>query len=84
LVGFSIGVRSSLFAIKLSVSAVNKHCLKISQETLLNSVSNDLLSFMVGQIHDSFTLLSAMDVMLFQLFQQAIQVMYTGYSLGAL
>jgi hypothetical protein len=32
----------------------------------LNSVSNDLLPFMVGQSHDSFTQLSEKDVMLFQ------------------
>jgi hypothetical protein len=36
---------------------VNKHCSKILQETLLNGVSNDS--------HDSFTLLSLKDVMLF-------------------
>jgi hypothetical protein len=35
----------------------NKQCLKISQETLLNHVSNDLFPFMVRQSHDSFTLL---------------------------
>jgi hypothetical protein len=40
-----------------------------------NSVSNDLLPFMVGQIHDNFTLLSAKDVMLFQHSQKAIQVL---------
>jgi hypothetical protein len=38
----------------------NKHCSKIFQETLLNSVSNDLLPLMVGQSHDSFTLVSRM------------------------
>jgi hypothetical protein len=57
----------------------NKHCSKILQEILLNSVSNDLLPFMVGQSHDSFTLLSVKDVMLFQHCQQAIQVLCTGY-----
>jgi hypothetical protein len=33
-----------------------KHCLKILKlkETLLNSVSNDLLPFMVGQSHECF------------------------------
>jgi hypothetical protein len=35
----------------------NKHSSKISQETLLNSVSNELLPSMIGQSHDSFTLL---------------------------
>jgi hypothetical protein len=41
---------------------------------LLNSVPNDLLTFMVGQSHDSLTLLSAKKVMmLFQHRQQAIQ-----------
>jgi hypothetical protein len=44
----------------------NKHCSKILQEQLLNSISNGLLPFMVGQSHGSFTLLSAKDVMLFQ------------------
>jgi hypothetical protein len=34
---------------------------------------------MVGQNHDSFTLLGVKDVMLFQHFQQAIQVMCTGH-----
>jgi hypothetical protein len=43
----------------------NTHCSKILQETLLNSVSDELLSFMVGQSHDSFKLLSVKDVMLF-------------------
>jgi hypothetical protein len=46
-------------------SLYNKNCSKISQETLLNSVSNDLLPFLVGQSHDNFTLLSVKDVMLF-------------------
>jgi hypothetical protein len=41
------------------------------QEALLNSVSNDLLSFLVGQIHNSFTLLSVKEVLLFQHCQQA-------------
>jgi hypothetical protein len=45
----------------------------------LNSVSTDLIPFMVGQSHDNFTLLSVKDVMLFQHCQQAIQVLYTGY-----
>jgi hypothetical protein len=57
----------------------NKHCLKILQETLLNSASKDFLPFMVGQSHDSFTLLSVKDLMLFQHGQQAIQVLCTGY-----
>jgi hypothetical protein len=46
-------------------SFYNKHCSKILQETLLNSVSNDLIPFVVGQSYDSFTLLSVKDVMLF-------------------
>jgi hypothetical protein len=54
-------------------SNANKHCSQILQETLLNSVSNDSLPFMVGQSHDSFTPLSVKDVMLFQHCQQAIQ-----------
>jgi hypothetical protein len=40
----------------------NKHS-KILQETLLNSVSNDLLPLIVGQSHDSFALVSVKDVM---------------------
>jgi hypothetical protein len=36
------------------------------QETLSNSVANDLLPFIAGQSHDSFTLLGVKDVMLFQ------------------
>jgi hypothetical protein len=51
----------------------------ISQKTLLNSVSNDLLPFMVGQSYGSFTLLSVKDVMLFQHCQKAIHVMCMGY-----
>jgi hypothetical protein len=43
-----------------------QYCSKISQETLLNSISNHLLpGFMVGQSHDSFTLLSVKNVMVF-------------------
>jgi hypothetical protein len=53
----------------------NKHCWKILQETLLKRVSNDLLPFIVGQGHDSFTLLSVKDVMLNQHCQQGIQVL---------
>jgi hypothetical protein len=56
----------------------NKHCSKIVQDTLLNSVSNELLPFMVRQSHDSFTLLSVKDAMLFQHCQQGIQVQCTG------
>jgi hypothetical protein len=56
-----------------------KHCSKILQETLLNSVSNDLRPCMVGQSHDSFTLLSAKDARLFQHCQWAIQVLCTEY-----
>jgi hypothetical protein len=62
----------------------NKHCSKIAQETLLNSVSYDLLPFMVGQSQDNFTLPSVKDVMLFQHCQQAIQVLCTGYRLKAI
>jgi hypothetical protein len=62
----------------------NKHCSEILQETLLNSVSNDLLPFMVGQSHDSLTQLRVKDVMLFQNCQQAIQVLYTGHRQYAL
>jgi hypothetical protein len=62
----------------------NKHCWKISQETLLNSVYNDLLPFVVGLSHDSFTLLSVKNVMLFQHCQQAIQALCTGFSQEAL
>jgi hypothetical protein len=50
-----------------SHSLMNKHCSKILQEKLVNSVSNDLLLFMVGQSHDSFTLLSAKNVMFFSI-----------------
>jgi hypothetical protein len=47
--------------------ACNTHCPKILQKTLLNNVGNVLLPFMVGQIHDSFTLVSVKDdEMLFQ------------------
>jgi hypothetical protein len=52
--------------------------------TLLNSVSKELLPFMVGQSHDSFTLLRVKDEMLIQHCQQAIQVMRTGYRQEAL
>jgi hypothetical protein len=60
-------------------NSCNKHCSKILQETLLNSVANDLLPFMVGQGH-RFTLLSVNDhVGLFQHCpQQANKVMCTG------
>jgi hypothetical protein len=44
----------------------NKHCSKILQETLLNSVSNDLLPFMVGQSHDNFTQPGVKDVRFFR------------------
>jgi hypothetical protein len=54
---------------------MNKHCSKILQETLSNSVSNGLLPFMVGQGLHIFTLLYVRDVMLFQHCQQAIQVL---------
>jgi hypothetical protein len=43
-----------------SPDMINKHYLKILQETLLNSVVNELLPFMVGR-HNSFTLLSVKD-----------------------
>jgi hypothetical protein len=39
----------------------NKHCSKIPQETLLNIVPNELLTFRVAQSQDSFTLLSIKD-----------------------
>jgi hypothetical protein len=43
-----------------------------------NSVFKDLLLFMVGQNHDSFTLLGVKDVMLFQHCQEAMKVLSTG------
>jgi hypothetical protein len=64
--------------------SVNKHCSKLSQETLLNSVSYDLLRFTARQSHDSFTLLSVKDVMLFQHCEQAILVLFMGYIKKAL
>jgi hypothetical protein len=67
-----------------SLQTSNKHCYKISQETHLNSVTYDLLPFMVGQRHESFTLLSVNDVMLFQHCQQAIKVMCTRHREEAL
>jgi hypothetical protein len=63
---------------ELSLEVGEYNCTEILQESLLNSVSNDLLPFMVGQNRDSFTLLSAKDVMLFHPCQQAIQVLCTG------
>jgi hypothetical protein len=57
----------------------NKHCSEILQETLLNRVSSELPPFIVGQSHDSFTLLSAKNAMLFQHLQQAIQVLCPEY-----
>jgi hypothetical protein len=39
---------------------------------------------MVGQSHDSFTLLRVKDVMLFQHYQQTIQLLCTGYRQEAL
>jgi hypothetical protein len=39
---------------------------------------------MVGQSHDGFTLLSVKDVMLFQRYQQTIQVLCMGYRQEAL
>jgi hypothetical protein len=51
---------------KKEVQVCNTHCSKILQETLLNSVANDLLPLMVGQSRESFSLLSANDVGLFQ------------------
>jgi hypothetical protein len=62
----------------VSKRAGNKHCLKILQERFLNSVANDLLPFMVGQSHESFTLLSVNDVGLFLHCFQANEVMCTG------
>jgi hypothetical protein len=55
---------------------LNKHCSKILQETLSNSVSNDSLPLVVRQSRDSFTMLSVKDVMLFQ---QVIEVLSTRY-----
>jgi hypothetical protein len=63
---------------------MTEHCSEILQEQLLNSVSNELLPFMVGQSHDSFTLLSVKEVMLFQHCQQTIQVLCTGHKQEAL
>jgi hypothetical protein len=51
------------------------HSSKILQETLLHSVSNELLPCRVGKSYDSFTLLIVKDVMLFQHCQKAIQVL---------
>jgi hypothetical protein len=57
----------------------NKHCSEILLETLLSSVSNDLLPFVVGQGHNSLTLLRLKKVMLSQHCQQAIQVLCKGH-----
>jgi hypothetical protein len=59
-----------------AIAVCNKYCSKILQETLELS---DLLPLMVGQSHDSFTLLSVKDVMLFQHCWQANQVLSMGY-----
>jgi hypothetical protein len=48
---------------------------------LLNSVSNDLFPFMVGQSHDSFTLLSVKDMMLVQ-HCQVIHLVCIGVQIG--
>jgi hypothetical protein len=64
--------------IYLFIFSPNKHCSKILQETLLNSVANDLLPFIVVQSRDSFTLLSVKDVGLVQHCQQANKMMCTG------
>jgi hypothetical protein len=58
-----------------SIHFMNKHCSEILQETLLNSVANDLLPFMVGQGHDSLTLLRVKEVTSLQHCLQAIQVL---------
>jgi hypothetical protein len=63
---------------------LNKHCSQILQETLLNSVPDDLLPFMVGHGHDNFTLLTVKDVMLFQHCQLVIKMLFTGYRQKAL
>jgi hypothetical protein len=63
------------------LGVLNKHCSEILHGTVLNSVSNDFLSFMVGQSQNSLTLLK---VMLFQHCQQAIQVMCIGHRQEAL
>jgi hypothetical protein len=60
-----IGIQGKKFTYSHKLSK-NKRCSKILQETLLNSVSNDLLLCMVRQSHYSFILLSVNDVMLFQ------------------
>jgi hypothetical protein len=44
---------------------LDKRYLKILQETLLNSVSKNVLPFIDGLNHDSFTLLSVKDAMLY-------------------
>jgi hypothetical protein len=58
----------------------NKHCSKISQDTL-RSVSDDLLLFVIGQKCYNFTLLRVKDAMLFQHCHQAIQVLCTKQAL---
>jgi hypothetical protein len=55
----------------------NKHYSKILQETLSNAVSNDLLPFMIGQSHDSFTLLSVKDAVVTSLL--TMKVTYFGW-----
>jgi hypothetical protein len=50
---------------EFTIDIYNKHCWKILQEIILKIVSNDLILFMVGQSHNSFTLLSVKDVLLF-------------------
>jgi hypothetical protein len=51
----------------LSGTFCNKHCSEILMETPLNSVTNGLFPFMVGQSHESFTLLSVNNVGLFHI-----------------
>jgi hypothetical protein len=66
LFGSTVTGRLVQWTVRPLLNSPNKHCSKIWQETLLNSVSNDLLPFRVRQSHDSFILLSVKDVMLFQ------------------
>jgi hypothetical protein len=55
----------------------------LSLVTIQKSVSYKLLSFRVGQSHDSFTLLSIKNVILFQHCQQVIQVLCIGIQTGS-
>jgi hypothetical protein len=59
---------------KKTWGTANKDCSKILQETRLNRVANGLLPFLVGQSHESFTLLIVNGVGLFQHCHQANKV----------